>query len=48
MKTNNENKKNVYVQPACQVVQVQIQQLIATSGGTQAYGEGNTDEWFNN
>ena len=46
MTTNNETEKNVYVQPACKVVQVEIQQMIATSGGTEAYGLEDTDDWF--
>ena len=48
MKTSNETEKNVYVQPVCKVVQVEIQQMIATSGGTERYDEGNTEDWFNN
>ena len=31
MKKNNETEKNVYVQPVCKVVQVEIQQMITSS-----------------
>lgn len=48
MTKNNETKKNVYVQPVCRIVQIESQQLIATSGTTEAYDEGNTEDWFNN
>lgn len=48
MTKNNETKKNVYVQPVCRIVQIESQQLIATSGRTEDYEEGNTDDWFNN
>lgn len=46
MTTNNETEKNVYVQPVCNVVQVEIQQMIAASGDTEAYGLEDTDDWF--
>lgn len=46
MTTNNETEKNVYVQPDCDVIQVHMQQMIATSGGTERYEEGNTEDWF--
>ena len=46
MTTNNETEKNVYVQPDCEVIQGEIQQMIATSGGTEAYGLEDTDDWF--
>ncbi len=48
MTKNNETKKNVYVQPVCRIVQIESQQLIATSGTTEAYGLEDTDDWFNN
>lgn len=46
MKTNNETKMNDYVQPDCKVIQVDLQQIIAQSGGTEDYSLGNTDDWF--
>lgn len=44
MTTYNETEKNVYVQPECKVIQVEMQQMIAASNET--YRRGNTDDWF--
>lgn len=40
MTKNNETKKNVYVQPVCRIVQIESQQLIATSGDSPFSIEG--------
>lgn len=44
MKTDYKSV-NVYVQPACKIVQVQIQQLIATSGLIEKSGENEEVDW---
>lgn len=48
METNKEKERKVYVKPAYKVVQMCMQQMIATSGGAQEYSEGYTEDWFNN
>ena len=44
MKTDYKSV-NVYVQPACKIVQVLIQQLIATSGLIEKSGENEEVDW---
>lgn len=36
----NDEKRNVYVQPECKVIQVDLQQMIATSGEAPNYENG--------
>jgi len=42
-------KKNTYVQPACQVFQVKVESIIATSpnASNEEYVTGDTSSWFN-
>ncbi len=39
--------KKLYFKPDFKVVEIKEADIICTSGGTEAYGEGNTDDWFN-
>ncbi len=48
MKTTNEFEKNVYVQPVCKVIDIDLQQMIAASTSSEAYRDGDTNDWFNN
>jgi len=45
-----KEKKNVYVQPDCQVIQVKVESIIATSAQAasenEEYEAGDTSSWF--
>lgn len=41
----NDEKRNVYVQPECKVIQVDLQQMIATSGEAPNFDEGESLSW---
>ncbi len=40
-------KNTNYISPEVEIIETEVQEIICQSGGTEQYGEGNTNDWFN-